>query len=80
MSKKKYLHASYLAGVGDGKHNYKSCILTISKNGDYDSVYKTLREHYCQETGANPKDLMLTILSLSELSKSTYKILNGGKL
>ena len=78
MSKAKYLHASYIVGTGDG-YDYKSCLLAIS-NGDYNSLHETLKEDYCQKTGVSPNGLMLSILSLNEISKKTYKILNGGKL
>ena len=80
MGRKKYLHISYIAGTGDGDYAFKSCLVTIT-NADYDELYRMLRKHYCEITGEDPqKKLLLSIVSLNEISKSTYKLLNGGKI
>ena len=76
MARKKYLHISYIVGTGEGDHFFKSCVATLT-TGDYDSLYETLRKDYCEKTGAKPEGLMLSIISLNEISKRTFKLLNG---
>ena len=48
--------------------------------GDYDELYKVLKKDYCEKERTKPEGLMLSIISLNEISKGTYKILNGGKI
>lgn len=76
MKKKIYLHVSYIAGPGDGTGTYRSCVLTLTK-GDYNHLFEVLKKDYCERTGAKLDDIKLSILSLNEISKRTFKILNG---
>lgn len=78
MARKKYLHVSYIAGDGSGHYSYKSCLVSLT-NANYDELYEIIRKDYCEGTGENPKGLLLSIISLNEISKGLYKVLNGGK-
>lgn len=77
MGKRKYLHISYIVGKeSSGSHTFRSCIVTLT-NGDYDNLFELLKKDYCEKTGTSPEGLMLSILSLNEISRRTFKILNG---
>lgn len=79
MARRKYLHISYIAGYGDGEPVFKSCVAILT-TGDYDELYEVLKKDYCEKERTKPEGLMLSIISLNEISKGTYKILNGGKI